>query len=159
MERERRRISALQQAEREGDTITKMKLNAAGCPFVGEVICRPCDPMRKEEQSPTEEGMNNEEDRHRVEIVVNNESTSLSEVENRESDEEKKIESLPIPPENGSSARADGSSHDRENKDRIEEENGIEIAAPSALQTAMDRRKQEQQEEVEGEKKIEFLPT
>ena len=133
-----------------------MRLNAAGCPFVGEVICRPCDPMRKEEQSPTEEGMDNEEDRLRVEIVVNNESTSLSEVENRESDEEKKIESLPIPAENG----ADGSSHsDRENNDQTKEENGIEIAVPSALQTAMDRRIQEQQEEVEGEKKIEFLPT
>lgn len=50
MELERRRISAIQQAEREGKFVKKWRLSAAGCPHVGEVICRPCDPLQLEER-------------------------------------------------------------------------------------------------------------
>ena len=46
MELERRRISALKEADRTGDWVTKWRLSAAGCPYIGENICRPCDPLR-----------------------------------------------------------------------------------------------------------------
>jgi len=49
IELERRRKAALQQCEREGTLVTKWRLLAAGCPYVGEVICRPCDPLKSEE--------------------------------------------------------------------------------------------------------------
>ena len=47
MEVERRRITAIQQAERDGKIFRKWLLMVAGCPFVGEKVCRPCDPLRE----------------------------------------------------------------------------------------------------------------
>jgi len=55
MELERRRISALQQAEREGKVVRKWMLTAAGCPYVGEHLRRPFDPLRVESRSKKEE--------------------------------------------------------------------------------------------------------
>jgi len=55
MEFERRRITALQQAEREGKIIRKWMLKAAGCPYVGENLCRPCDPLRMESSTKNED--------------------------------------------------------------------------------------------------------
>ena len=49
IELERRRKIALQQSEREGRFVRKWRLRAAGCPYVGEVICAPCDPLKLEE--------------------------------------------------------------------------------------------------------------
>jgi len=59
MEFERRRITALQQAEREGEIIRKWMLTAAGCPCVGENLCRPCDPLRVESNIKKEENVEN----------------------------------------------------------------------------------------------------
>lgn len=50
MELERRRISALEIASREGKLIRQWRLSAAGCPYVGEYICRSCDPLRSEKE-------------------------------------------------------------------------------------------------------------
>ena len=68
MELERRRLSEIQKAEKEGKLIQKWRLTAAGYPYIGEIICKPCDPLRKEtkenqiEQShPVVEGLQNEE--------------------------------------------------------------------------------------------------
>lgn len=58
MELERRRISALQQAEREKKIIRKWRLTAGGCPYVGEYLCRPCDPLRVESKSENIENQN-----------------------------------------------------------------------------------------------------
>ena len=48
MELERRRISAIEKSSREGKLIRQWRLSAAGCPYVGEYICRPCDPIQWE---------------------------------------------------------------------------------------------------------------
>ena len=61
MEFERRRITAIQQAEREGKIIRKWMLTAAGCPFVGENLCRPCDPLRMESSLKKEETVENQD--------------------------------------------------------------------------------------------------
>lgn len=60
MEFERRRITALQQAERDGKTIRKWMLKAAGCPYVGENLCRPCDPLRMESTTKKEDNVQNQ---------------------------------------------------------------------------------------------------
>jgi hypothetical protein len=62
LELERRRISALQQAEREGKIIRKWMLTAAGCPYVGENLCRPCDPLRVESSTKKEERIQNRDE-------------------------------------------------------------------------------------------------
>ena len=51
MELERRRISAVLEAKRDGRWIKRWRLSAAGYPHVGEVVCRPCDPLRFEEKN------------------------------------------------------------------------------------------------------------
>ena len=63
---ERRRITAIQKAEREGMIIIKWRLAAAGC--VGYNLCRPCDPLRHDELEEAQEiqqsiadGVNNED--------------------------------------------------------------------------------------------------
>lgn len=61
MEFERRRITALQQAEREGKIIRKWMLMAAGCPYVGENLCRPCDPLRVESSTKKEDNIENQD--------------------------------------------------------------------------------------------------
>ncbi len=50
MELERRRISAIEKSSREGKLIRQWRLSAAGCPYVGEYICRPCDPLQWEKE-------------------------------------------------------------------------------------------------------------
>jgi hypothetical protein len=57
MDLERRRISALQQAQRDRKMIRKWRLAAAGCPYIGETMCRSCDPLRVEPNS-NKEGKN-----------------------------------------------------------------------------------------------------
>ena len=57
MELERRRISAVQQAKREGKTIEQWRLRAAGCYPVGDVLCRPCDPLRRENRDSESQNM------------------------------------------------------------------------------------------------------
>lgn len=48
IELERQRKAALQRSEREGKCVVTWRLRAAGCPYVGEVICSPCDPLKPE---------------------------------------------------------------------------------------------------------------
>ena len=48
MEIERRRLTAIQQAEKDGNWIRKMRLQAAGIPHLGDSICFLCDPIRAE---------------------------------------------------------------------------------------------------------------
>mmetsp|Transcript_1859 Transcript_1859/g.3344 ORF Transcript_1859/g.3344 Transcript_1859/m.3344 type:complete len:516 (+) Transcript_1859:185-1732(+) len=48
MELERRRITAVRDAEREGNLVRKWRLQMGGVPFVGEKICWCCDPLRSE---------------------------------------------------------------------------------------------------------------
>ena len=66
---ERKRINAIQQAEREGMILTKWRLAAAGCPYIGYKFCRPCDPLRHDEleegreiQQSIADEINNEEE-------------------------------------------------------------------------------------------------
>merc|ERR1719296_127712 len=107
----RRRVSALQKAEREGDLITKWRLQAAGCPHVGEVICHPCDPLRLEkkegdqqmqqsQQTPSE-GANKE--RNGVHIVINDSghSSSSDEAESSMDTGNREIKARPIKAETG----------------------------------------------------------
>lgn len=50
MELERRRISELEKAVRSGNRMRQWRLSAAGCPYVGEYLCRACDPLRLEKE-------------------------------------------------------------------------------------------------------------
>jgi hypothetical protein len=68
MELDSRRMAAMQKAEREGKLMTKWRLSAAGCPYVGEIACLPCDPLNSDEipesqelQQSNSDGINKEE--------------------------------------------------------------------------------------------------
>ena len=63
MELERRRLTAIQQAEKDGNWIRKMRLQAAGIPHIGDSICFLCDPIRTEPApSNANENIENEQD-------------------------------------------------------------------------------------------------
>jgi len=167
MELSRRRVSALQKAEREGDLITKWRLQAAGCPHVGEVICHPCDPLRLEkkegdqqmqqsQQTPSE-GANKE--RNGVHIVINDSghSSSSDEAESSMDTGNREIKARPIKAETG------------EVQSESDDANSMGV---SPLHAAMEERKRKQNENrgvdsdllenssrSVGEKKVKFLPT
>lgn len=46
-----RRRSAIERAEQERKMVKKWRLTIAGCPHVGEVACRQCDPLRQEDEN------------------------------------------------------------------------------------------------------------
>ena len=66
METQRRRLSAIQKADSEGKYIQKFLLRAGGCQYIGEVVCRPCDPLRDEE-----EVKDNDESKKQQNIIEN----------------------------------------------------------------------------------------
>lgn len=155
MELERRRISALQKAEREGKFIKKWRLQAAGCPHVGAFICGPCDPLRKKEEDQRQqsgaEGMDNEE--NGVHMAIGNDISSDNDAtgENIDAIDDGKCESNSAPCINEAS----------ENNLESDDQNSIEIAP---LRAAMERRKEEtdrlkNSSHSDGEKKVDFLPT
>lgn len=173
MELERRRISAIAIADREGTLIKKWRLSAAGCPYVGEVICKPCDPLRwgenngdQQMQQPRAGGIDNEENGVQNHMVNGNGNVSSVDAESvggrtdplyrgvETADGEVETNSVPFVNEAN------------ENHLGSDDQNGIEI---SALHAAMERRKiQQQEDEPDGltssshsnvEKKVEFLPT
>jgi len=67
MEIQRRRLSAIQKADSEGKYIQKFLLRAGGCHYVGEVVCKPCDPLRRDE----EEVKDNDESKKQQNIIEN----------------------------------------------------------------------------------------
>eukprot|EP00571_Detonula_confervacea_P002665 CAMPEP_0172324514 /NCGR_PEP_ID=MMETSP1058-20130122/51540_1 /TAXON_ID=83371 /ORGANISM="Detonula confervacea, Strain CCMP 353" /LENGTH=441 /DNA_ID=CAMNT_0013040803 /DNA_START=104 /DNA_END=1429 /DNA_ORIENTATION=- len=178
MELERRRISALQQAEREGKFVKKWRLSAAGCPHVGEVICRPCDPLRLEEkegnhqmQQSCDEGMNNTE--NGVHKANGNGYDGSSDAEKGGRDDlQKSIDSI----DDGESENDAIPCINEARDDNLESDDQNCIEEPP-LHAAIERRKNQHQEEAEvhlslftsdelknaphsnGEKKVEFLTT
>lgn len=67
-------MAAMQKAERDGKLMKKWRLSAAGCPYVGEIACMPCDPLNSDEipgqelQQFDSDGINNEENGVHTEI-------------------------------------------------------------------------------------------
>jgi len=154
MELERRRISAIQQADREGKLLTKWRLSAAGCPYVGEVICRSCDPLRWENDSSAAECMKAEGNGvHKHAENGNGNGSAGIDIE----------ESMrPM-------ADEDAESHSVDNVDKVDE-NNLDInekssIGKSALHTAIEQRTVQQKEKGSDglmnstEKKVEFLST
>jgi len=78
MELERRRITAIQQAERDKDIIRKWRLTVGGVPYLGETLCRTCDPLRAETSVTTQEGNNIEQG------VISEDDASVNDVDEGE---------------------------------------------------------------------------
>lgn len=156
MELERRRIIAIQTAEREGKLITKWRLTAAGFPFLGYKLCRPCDPLGRDEigggqevQQSHPDGIGNEEggiqrstsgdgncSLHDIKNVKHERIESLddgvSEDEQTDLDEKTNIDPIDGVNQNDS----DLSVVPNQLSDTV----GIEMVTPSALKVAMDAR-------------------
>ncbi|KAL7551076.1 hypothetical protein ACHAWF_014277 [Thalassiosira exigua] len=131
-----RRLSALQQAEREGRVVRKWLLRAAGCPYVGEVVCRPCDPLRQDEKDKV-----HQREMLGVEVMENEENVAngndcLDSVGGHGHDEV------------GSETNGNHSSNG--------DKNVLELST-STLQSAMEKRKIQQGENAEAEKEVEFI--
>lgn len=147
MELERRRISALQEAEREGKLITKWILRAAGCPYVGEAICRPCDPLRRKEKERNQQsrqsvegGVDNEENGAHTANGNGNGNGSVNS-ENQDNGWAPRIEIL-----TGRGSETDAEPASDSHLDSGDE-NEVELSAPPALHAAMERRKEHLEEE------------
>jgi len=145
IELERRRKSALQQFEREGKFVKKWTLLAAGCPYVGEVICRPCDPLQGVENAGDQQ--NQLSHGNTLANGAENESVGNEVEESVQSTSDKEVETDSVP-------------HVNEAKDDTDGQSGIEM---SALHTAMERRTEQQHEKESdssrssGENKTKFL--
>ena len=156
MHRERRRISALQKADSERRYITKLMLTAAGCPYVGEHICKPCDPVRREEDTI---------DHQRRSVSVGNEMV----------DEESEVDATPN--NDGSGSAVDAEIEFQEpltNEDQClhdsSRDHDVTTKSTSALHAAMEQRKIQQtmdaeagdaenSSQVDGTGNVEFVAT
>lgn len=83
MELERRRITAVRDAEREGNLMRKWRLQLGGVPFVGERVCWCCDPLRSES---SDGGKNGDEKGNVVNVSnedrVTDERQEMQQIEN-----------------------------------------------------------------------------
>ncbi|KAL3811548.1 hypothetical protein ACHAXA_000586 [Cyclostephanos tholiformis] len=162
MELHHRRIAAMRKAEREGKLIRKWRLSAAGCRYVGEIACLPCDPLKLDEisgsqdiQQSNSDGMDTEENGIQMDNRNVRSHDSFEDVvsrdEKKDFDEKKIIDLID-----------DG-------HQEIEYHHDIKVP-PSALQVAMDIRmkikhQEEQHDIIENspsgseEMKVQFLST
>lgn len=165
IDRERRRISAIECAERDGQVVKKWRLRAAGYPYVGELVCRPCDPLRMEEkggvqdqkvqmqQSYATKGMDNEENGNHDISNGNDSSDAENEVERGDADVEANAKPC-------DANEAENGNHNLDRTDDQNDEIGNENEPSSPLQAAMERRKVQQQTESphnDEDKKVEFI--
>ena len=126
METQRRRLSAIQKADSEGKYIQKFLLRAGGCQYIGEVVCRPCDPLRDEE-----EVKDNDESKKQQNIIENEDTHDDGHCGHdfgHTSDVEK----------------GDLNTVQDVNEENIEKDEK-EIETPAPLQLAMEERKRNQQ--------------
>ena len=138
MQMGRRRIAAIGDAKREGQQVRACLLKAAGCPFVGEFICKPCDPLRLDELSSKKQS-NNKKDNHKEARFQQDEQTGT-------------VELGDCPPSNCAH------NVDQESLDEIEQEKvSIEQNATNTLSEAMQKRREIIQEDATSENKIQFV--
>lgn len=152
MELERRRLSAVQKAEKEGRPIQKMRLTAAGCPYIGETICKPCDPLRMETKE------NQIYESHPVEGLQNEESLEYSHCGHASQDveigatvKEKSKDSSSIEDEATTPPLQAAMEERRQNQQRLGELNDEDVSSTSS--------QGEGEEESIEKKEVEFVST
>ena len=128
METQRRRLSAIQKADSEGKYIQKFLLRAGGCQYIGEVVCRPCDPLRRDE----EEVKDNDESKNQQNIIDNEDTHDDGHCGHDFGHTTSDVE------------KGDLNTLQDVNEEDIEKDER-EIETPAALQLAMEERKRNQQ--------------
>jgi hypothetical protein len=174
MDLERRRITAVETAKSEGKTIRKWRLMAAGCPHIGEVVCSPCDPLRLEDKKSKQKPMQQHGD---VELGSDqNNKQEESTMENESSQEERNVPvtlgecATPSPcgydePDHISSQKQSGvdgndaaTLQNKTSGDEIVNPANDNTTVPSALQAAMNQKREQQHSESDvSAKSVEFL--
>ena len=128
MEIQRRRLSAIQKADSEGKYIQKFLLRAGGCQYIGEIVCKPCDPLKRDEEERKDD-----DESKKQQNIIENEGTHDDghcghDFGHTTSDVEK----------------GDLNTLQDVNEEDIEKDER-EIETPAALQLAMEERKRNQQ--------------
>ena len=146
----RKRLLAIENAQKEGKQIRKCLLQAAGCPVVGQHVCKPCDPLRLDEN------------RGNVQVKINNEieadkSDGEDEQERSNKDQfnqegEITIVELDECPSSKCGHHEELKSVSKENKDNSSQKN-----VPNALQNAMEHRKESLEGNNTKEREVEFI--
>lgn len=143
MQMGRQRIAAIGDAKKEGKPIRRFFLKAAGCPFVGEFVCRPCDPLRLDERtnkSPLEENQN------RSNKVNGNEDDNKVPFESEEKSNTVELGECP----------ASACGHSAENN-KLENDSRGEAHETSALKNAMEHRRESHLDEETNKEGVEFI--
>ena len=153
MQMGRKRIQAIGDAKKEGMLVRRFFLKAAGCPLVGEYICRPCDPLRLDEKkkahtqnAPSEENKSDEKYERRNDQL---ESSFQPEEQNNT------VELGECPP---SSSKCGHKDEHNNASSEVKYENGakLDTRKTDALQTAMEHRKESHVDETD-KKGVEFI--
>ena len=157
MQMGRQRIAAIRDAKREGKPIRRYFLTAAGCPLVGEYICKPCDPLRLDKKKNKEQSKNGQDDE-------NSQQNDDKKVVPFQRDGQINIVELgECPPACGHENKriASDDQFDNENDPSPKENEGVKNEISSgvnALQAAMEHRKESLQDVTSADKKgIEFV--
>ena len=149
MQMGRRRIAAIGDAKKEGQRIRTCLLKAAGCPFVGECICKPCDPLRLDE-------MKNKKQSQAEQLEENKSESKQDDNEEapfQQDEQTGTVELGDCPPSNCAH------NLDQESLGEIKQENNVSMEqnATNALSEAMQKRQEIMQENVTDESKIQFV--
>eukprot|EP00804_Cyclotella_cryptica_P022948 CCRYP_014973-RA/>CCRYP_014973-RA protein AED:0.15 eAED:0.15 QI:0/-1/0/1/-1/1/1/0/439 len=163
MQMGRKRIVALNDAKREGKPIRRCLLLAAGCPFVGEYICKPCDPLRCDDKKSDRPSQTERRDVEQSDEIVDVHEKDDEEDEPQQDKQIDVVEVGDCPP----SSRGVGdrqyvalSQSNNGNSSYTQQHGSPAEFAPDAsvLQTAMEQRQDHRCVEEPGEKGIEFIP-
>ena len=149
MQMGRKRILAIENAQKEGKPIRKCLLQAAGCQIVGQYVCLPCDPLRLDDK------------RGHIQSQVNGINADKSDRDDRQENskkdsfnQEEQITSVEL-----GECPSSNCGHHEEQKSILDENkhNSSHQNIPNALQNAMDHRKENLEADETKEKVVEFI--
>lgn len=143
MQMGRQRIIAIGDAKKEGKPIRRFFLKAAGCPFVGEFACRPCDPLRLDEKKNKSRSEENQNGDHNVDEKEDDNKVPF------EPEEQSNTVELGECPASTCGHLAANNQHENDSRE--------ETHQTSALQNAMELRRQSLPDEETNNKGVEFI--
>ena len=151
MEMGRNRIIAIGEANKERNLMRKFFLKAAGCSFIGELVCKPCDPLRMDEKKNKAQPANVSD-----EFVVSDDAYDGKRKSSFEREEQSITVELGECPPSRSCAHNDEQSNPL-NEIKHDKEDPITDTNMHALDQAMEHRRESLQENDTEKKGVEFI--
>ncbi|KAL7520875.1 hypothetical protein ACHAWX_005570 [Stephanocyclus meneghinianus] len=163
MQMGRKRIIALNDAKREGKLTRRCFLMAAGCPFVGEYICKPCDPLRYDDKEGVTQSQTDRRDQDKYDEVVDANHRDDEEGTLQQDIHINDVEVGECPPSAhglGNKQRVENSQSDNGNTFTPKHDSSVEfVPNTNGLLSAMEHRVEHHRDAEESEEKgIEFIP-